>query len=227
MKHPKFANLEVEGPVELGQARFNAPCRMGAYSYVSGSAVFLATNIGRFCSIGDDASIGYDEPNSTFLSTHLFAFNSSPGPNFKDNEIYCQMISAEVVPLKKSRTNIGNDVWIGVGSVISRGCTIGDGAIVGAGAVVTKDVPPYAVVGGVPAKIIKYRFDKETIERLMRIKWWNYHLDQSVLHDIKYGELDRALDIIENQISEGNLQLLSKVLKEEAEQDRITNSVQD
>jgi acetyltransferase-like isoleucine patch superfamily enzyme len=69
---------------------------------------------------------------------------------------------------------IGNDVWVGFGATIMSGVTIGDGAIIAANALVTKDVPPYAIVGGNPAKIIKYRFTEEQIERLMNIQWWNW-----------------------------------------------------
>ena len=71
-------------------------------------------------------------------------------------------------------TIIGNDVWIGKDVNIMGGVTIGDGAIIGTGAVITKDVPPYAVVAGVPAKILKYRFDEEAIAAFLRIKWWNW-----------------------------------------------------
>ena len=68
---------------------------------------------------------------------------------------------------------IGNDVWVGFGATILSGVTIGDGAVIGARALVAKDVPPYAIVGGVPAKVIKYRFDDATIGRLLKLKWWN------------------------------------------------------
>ena len=77
------------------------------------------------------------------------------------------------VPTTKT-THIGNDVWIGHGVSIKQGVNIGDGAIIGTGAVVTKDVPAYAIVGGVPATIIRYRFDAETIKMLLESKWWNY-----------------------------------------------------
>ena len=69
-------------------------------------------------------------------------------------------------------TTIGNDVWIGAHAQIKSGITIGTGSIVAAGAVVTKDVPPYAIVGGVPAKIIRYRFPEETVEKLLKSEWW-------------------------------------------------------
>jgi carbonic anhydrase/acetyltransferase-like protein (isoleucine patch superfamily) len=71
------------------------------------------------------------------------------------------------------QTIIGNDVWIGARAILIDGITVGDGAVIGAGAVVTKDVPPYAIVGGVPAKIIKYRFEPEVIEFLLASQWWN------------------------------------------------------
>ena len=85
------------------------------------------------------------------------------------------------IPRTKKYSNerpvkIGNDVWIGRGAFIKGGVTIGDGAVIAAHAVVTKDVPPYAIVCGVPAKIIKYRFDCETIKELLDLKWWNYDL---------------------------------------------------
>lgn len=75
---------------------------------------------------------------------------------------------------EKRGITIGHDVWIGIRAVIMPGVTVGDGAIIGAGAVVTRDVPPYAIVAGVPAKIIKYRFDQGTIERLLAIRWWDW-----------------------------------------------------
>lgn len=80
--------------------------------------------------------------------------------------------------LLSHRTEIGNDVWIGTNAFIVAGVKIGDGAVVGAGAVVTKDVAPYAVVGGVPARVIRYRYSKEMIEAFLRIKWWDWPVSQ-------------------------------------------------
>jgi acetyltransferase-like isoleucine patch superfamily enzyme len=81
---------------------------------------------------------------------------------------------------------IGNDVWIGTGAIILRGLSVGDGAVIGAGAVVTKDVPPYAIVAGNPARVIKYRFEEAVIKRIQASKWWE--MSDGEIRD-RYGEL--------------------------------------
>jgi acetyltransferase-like isoleucine patch superfamily enzyme len=85
-------------------------------------------------------------------------------------------------PQSKGDVVIGNDVWIGFGATILSGVKIGDGAVVGARAVVSKDVPPYAVVGGVPAKVLKYRFDEDMVKKLLKLKWWHWDEDKIKEH---------------------------------------------
>lgn len=93
--------------------------------------------------------------------------------------------------------NIGNDVWIGSRALIMGGVTIGNGAVVGAGAVVTKDVPPYAIVGGVPTKIIRYRFSPDVIERLLDLNWWNMSDDLLKEHIMLFPKEDISISDIE------------------------------
>ena len=99
---------------------------------------------------------------------------------------------------ENSHTNIGNDVWIGTRSIINDGITIGDGAIIAAGSVVTKDVAPYAVVGGVPAKIIRYRFNDEDIEFLKKISWWNNDINWIKINFDSFHHIDRLKELINN-----------------------------
>ena len=116
--------------------------------------------IGKFCSIAPNVNIGPIEHPLKYSSTYpMSTFGFLP--------------EQEYLPVK-----IGNDVWIGINAVILKGVTIGDGAVIASGAVVTKDVLPYTIVGGVPAKIIRFRFSEEIISELLRIKWWNWNTEK-------------------------------------------------
>ena len=138
---------------------------LGDFSYISGPRTFVeAARIGRFCSIARQTIIGVSGKDMTRVTTHDFI--SSP--------TYGGLTTTIRIPDQKPPTIIGNDVWIGIGAVIMRGVTIGDGAVIGANAIVTRDVPPYAVVGGNPAKHIRDRFPPEQIAALLRIRWWDW-----------------------------------------------------
>ena len=90
------------------------------------------------------------------------------------------------------QTTIGNDVWIGAKAIIKCGVTIGHGAVVAGGTFVSKDVPPYAIVGGVPAKVIKYRFDEATIQQLLELEWWNIPIEH--LANIRFDDINSAIE---------------------------------
>lgn len=139
---------------------------IGDYTYISNNTVVDNVQIGKFCSISDYCRIGLPFHNPSLLST-------SPLFSIKHNAAKTSWVEEDIADYESRRTIIGNDVWIASRVLIMGGLTIGDGAVIAAGAVVTKDVPPYAIVGGVPAKIIKYRFPKELIDRLIDVKWWN------------------------------------------------------
>lgn len=140
---------------------------IGDYSAIGRYAKVVHTNIGRYCAISWDTTINALGHPYNHLSISAFAYVPYVGNFVKERKQ-----SYHTVTIK-------NDVWIGANSVIMPGLTIGNGAIIGAGAVVTKDVPDYAIVAGVPAKIIKYRFSKDMIGRLLKLKWWD--LDPKII----------------------------------------------
>ena len=148
------------------------------YGTELGDKCFLSADIGRFSSIGTNCRyINATHPmKAPFVTTNSLFYStcgkkSPTGKTFATKQIFDEFRfydkEREIV------NKIGSDVWIGIDVILIGGIEIGDGAVVLTKAVVTKDVPPYAIVGGVPAKIIGYRYDKDTIDFLLRTKWWN------------------------------------------------------
>lgn len=139
---------------------------VGDMTFIAGAKIGNS-KIGKFCSIGPEALVGeLGVHPTTYLSTH---------PAFYSTQKQCgiSFVSKNYFNESPSYTEIGNDVWIGFRAIILDGIKIGDGAIVAAGAVVIKDVPSYAIVGGVPAKLIRYRFEPEVIRELVEWQWWD------------------------------------------------------
>ena len=148
---------------------------IGKKTYISPNSRISMTTIGKFCSIGPNFICGYGIHPINGISTAPCFYST-----LKQNGM---TYTSEDKIEERKRIIIGNDVFIGMNVSILDGITVADGAVIGAGAVVTKDVPPYAVVAGVPAKIIKYRFSEEQIEKLLKIKWWNF--DDEKLQDVE------------------------------------------
>lgn len=138
---------------------------MKEYSYAGRKTHIICSDIGKFCSIASEVKIGMGEHTLKNISTSpIFTEkNNSTGHKWTTN--------TNVYPFQ--RVKIGNDVWIGTRVMILGGVTIGDGAVIGAGSIVTKDVEPYSIVAGVPAKLIRYRFSKDQIELLNQTLWWD------------------------------------------------------
>lgn len=144
--------------------------KLGNFTYVGGNTNIKNASVGHFTSIASDCRIGLGIHPTNFVSTHpLFYSSKHQWSVFPENEIDFD----EYKDIK-----IGNDVWIGTRVVIIDGIKIGNGAIVAAGAVVTKDVEPYSIVGGIPAKFIKYRFCESKIKELQSIKWWDWNIQK-------------------------------------------------
>lgn len=160
---------ELEPNVTLYERAVVAKSRIGSFSYIGERTLVARTTMGRFCSIGPDCKMGLGRhPTRGFVSTHpmFYSTRKQAGVTLVDVDRY-----EENAP-----TVVGHDVWMGAHVVIADGVAIGNGAVIGAGAVVARDVEPYAIVGGVPARVLRHRFDSETVELLQRFKWWNRDL---------------------------------------------------
>jgi len=137
---------------------------LGKHTYIQKHTTIVNAQIGRYCSLAKNVSIGPGIHKVDGVSTHpaFFLKNTPLLKTFTEKDLFN--------PTKK--TVIGNDVWIGESVIIIDGVTIGTGSIIAAGAVVTKDVEPYSIVGGVPAKLIRFRFEKDLVHKLLNSKWW-------------------------------------------------------
>ena len=165
-------NVEFEGLNKIGPRTKIYNSRLGYGSYVANDSTLTGTRIGRYCSLGPNIAMPTGlHPTSEFASTSplFFSLAGQAGKSFVDSQKFEENRFVEDDWLRI----IGNDVWIGGNVVLLEGIRIGDGAIVGAGSVVTKDLPPYSISAGVPAKVIRYRFDQGIINRLLASRWWD------------------------------------------------------
>lgn len=191
---------QLEPPVRISQGNMHYSSSLGAFSYLTTGNIFN-TDIGRYCSIAKNVNIGQGNHPMNWLSTSPFQyepnFKFNVGDNFKGGKRYARYKAKDknrnkaLKSIRKPKTIIGNDVWIGYGAIVNAGVQVGDGAILAAGSVVTKDVPPYAIVGGNPAKLIRYRFEPQIIEELLRLKWWQYAPWQ--LTGINFNNIEEAI----------------------------------
>lgn len=165
----------IEGRNSFGNNSSITSSKIGYGSYIGNNSKFAKSSIGRYCSIGSNVSCIFGRhPSHTFVSTHpaFFSVSHPISISYVKEQSFEEFAKPRDLDGKYSIV-IGNDVWIGENAAIMEGVVIGDGAIVAANSLVTKDVDPYMIVGGVPAKIIKSRFEKDDIEFLLSLKWWD------------------------------------------------------
>ncbi|AJA14894.1 hexapeptide repeat-containing transferase [Pseudomonas putida TRO1] len=202
----KKSKIVIEPPVTLGPTVVATGTAIGAYTYMRGGTIHSLTKIGRFCSVAPGVEIGPGNHPTTFLSTHPFQYGASGfdfWPAFKGFDHGSLSVPAEVA---KAAPIIGNDVWIGAQVFIPRGVVIGDGAVIAAGSVVTKDVKPYEIVGGAPAKHIRFRFEAEIIDALLELKWWDY--EPATLAGVPFDDIRSAIEEISRRKAAGLLKRL-------------------
>lgn len=175
---------------------------VGNFTYFNANKYWITVEsnvkIGSFCSIAPGVHIGAGNHEYTYVTTHPILFDK-----YYERKLNLPKNSQKTNGLKDKDkiTTIGNDVWIGLNSIIKRGVKIGNGAIIAAGAIVVKDVPDYAIVGGNPARIIKYRTTDENIEYIKNIEdkmWWNWNNEQLRNNFDKLYDFDEYIDYVKN-----------------------------
>jgi acetyltransferase-like isoleucine patch superfamily enzyme len=176
-----IGDIEIESPTySAALLRLDTFLRIGAFSNLNSGSVIGHTQIGRYCSIGQDCLIGGDKHPSNWISTSRIFYQ----PEFRD---FCKYVHYNLYPGLEVHTGqatvIGNDVFIGPRAIISRGIILGDGCIVMPGSVVTTNVNPYEIVGGNPAKHIKYRFSADEISIFLKSEWWKYNIEDLMEYD--------------------------------------------
>ncbi|BCX66037.1 antibiotic acetyltransferase [Pseudomonas izuensis] len=177
--------LVLEEGVSLGHLVIEARrLSIGAHTYIrSGCVLSTVASIGRFCSIGNNCHIGQEK------NTHPSSWVSSHPFQYTDTGLSYEPVIADVT--------IGDDVWIGHSAMIMEGVTVGTGAIIATRALVAHDVPPYAIVAGVPAKVVKYRHPPEITSRLLNSKWWECEVE--FLQNLRLDDPDAALPELMNK----------------------------
>ncbi len=182
----------VEHPVHLAPgSEIHRNSSVGAFLFLNfRSILYPNVVVGRYCSIARGCEVGVAQHPTSFLSTHSFQYNDVLFP-----KLPAYSTPRSLKWRSHAQTTIGSDVWLGAQVVVVEGVTIGHGAVVAANAVVTKDVPPYAIVGGSPARLIRYRFDQDIITRLLDTEWWLRPFEQ--VSQLPFDNIFGCLEILE------------------------------
>lgn len=193
---------QLESNIAINRSNIVLRSRIGRYSYTGNDTTIRSANVGRFCSLATNVNIGGGNHVFDHVTTSpLWRFKMLDQGNTEHDK------NSDLTKRYKEFGDcvIGNDVWIATNAVILRGVKVGNGAIIGAGAIVNKDVEPYSVVVGVPAKKIRMRFNGKIIESLQEIKWWDWPVEvirehQDLIYSTKVDDstLDKLRDIGNN-----------------------------
>ncbi|MGM8891895.1 DapH/DapD/GlmU-related protein [Psychrobacter sp. 1Y1] len=195
-KNSKAYKNDFGGSNYIGRSSTVVDCNVGFATYIGAGNFLLNVKFGKFCSIGNNIKVVFSNHPINYVSTHP-AFHRGKHPVMVKTEL-CFIDKG--IPLFNRAGNseysciIGNDVWIGDNVTIMDGLSIGDGAIIAANAVITKNIEPYSIVGGIPAKHIRYRFKPEEIEQLLKIKWWDKDLDKIKSISDQFDDIENFLN---------------------------------
>jgi acetyltransferase-like isoleucine patch superfamily enzyme len=189
----KIIRSKVQGPLYMNRhAQLGPDATIGKYSGMNEHTYIARADVGAFCAIGARTAINPFNHPTDWLSIHEFQYH----PNSYDwVDEYKSMDRLTRTPEMFKHATIGNDVWMGHNVNVMSGVNVGDGAVIAAGATVTKDVPPYAIVAGVPATIKRFRFAEDIVKRLLRSRWWD--LELSEISGLPFKDIERCLDVIE------------------------------
>ncbi|MCF7804203.1 MAG: CatB-related O-acetyltransferase [Candidatus Marinimicrobia bacterium] len=172
---------------------------LGLGSYIANNSIIKKTKIGRFCSIGGNVRTGLGiHPTKKFVSTHpaFYSLKKQAGFTFVKKQLFEE--HRYVDEEKKYYVEIGNDVWIGNNVLILDGVKIGNGAVIAAGSIVNKNVDDYAIVGGIPSEIIKYRYGENIRDILLKIKWWKWNVEEFKKKSDKFKNIDLFINEFSN-----------------------------
>jgi acetyltransferase-like isoleucine patch superfamily enzyme len=183
----------IRGPLFLNRnSQIGPDAVIGKYFGMNESCFVARATVGAFCAIGARTAINPFNHPADWLSIHEFQYHPN---SFDWVEEYKDFERLARTPDMFKHVSIGNDVWTGHNVNVMAGINVGDGAIIAAGSVVTKDVPAFAIVAGVPATVKRLRFPEKTVERLLRVRWWD--LELSDLSGLPFRDVERCLDQIE------------------------------
>lgn len=186
--------ISLEGPCSITGVNLCMPFSIGAFSNINPNGLIQNCTIGKYCAIATGVKIGNGNHPTNWLSVNACQYVENVR-NY--NSLLGKKILTKNFPCYH-HTTIGNDVWIGANVYIKDGITIGNGAIIGANSVVTKNVEPYAIMAGTPAKLIRYRFSPEIIKELQELKWWEYNIAD--FGDVDFDNIELAIKQLKERL---------------------------